>query len=158
MKSFESILIANRGEIAIRVARTAAELGLRTIGIYSRDDGAALHRFKVDEAVEIPVDGAGAEGATAYLNMDALLQVARESKAEAIHPGYGFLAESADFAARCRAEGLIFVGPAPNTLELCGDKAAARSLAQRVGLPVLPGTDAGISIERSPNIHEVARA
>ena len=154
MRTFDSILIANRGEIAIRVARTAALMGIRTIGVYSRDDANALHRFKTDEAVEIPIEGPGGEGPAAYLNMDVLLRVAKETGAAAVHPGYGFLSENAEFAKRCQDAGLVFVGPAPEILAGCGDKAAARALAARAGLPVLPGTDAGISVEGAQKFME----
>ena len=97
--SIASILIANRGEIAIRVARTAAELGIRTIGVYSQDDASSLHRAKVDEAVELP-----GQGPAAYLDVDAILATAKAHGAQAIHPGYGFLAENAGFAARCEQD------------------------------------------------------
>jgi len=140
--SIGSILIANRGEIAIRVARTAAELGVRTIGVYSQDDASSLHRAKVDEAVELP-----GQGPVAYLDIDAILAVAKAQRAQAIHPGYGFLAENASFAERCEQAGIKFIGPAPRILTLCGDKAAARGLAQEAGLPIMRGTPAGISVD-----------
>jgi len=129
-------------------------MGIRTIGVYSRDDANALHRFKTDESVEIPIEGPGGEGPAAYLNMDVLLRVAKETGAAAVHPGYGFLSENAEFAKRCQDAGLVFVGPAPEILAGCGDKAAARALAARAGLPVLPGTDAGISVEGAQKFME----
>ena len=141
LMSFGSLLIANRGEIAIRVARTATELGIRTVGVYSRDDALSLHRAKVDVAVELP-----GEGPAAYLNIDALLEVAAEQGVDGIHPGYGFLAENAEFARRCASAGIQFVGPSPAILELCGDKAAARERAQDAGLAVMPGTAAGVTL------------
>ncbi len=130
-----SVLIANRGEIAIRVARGAAEHGLRVVAVYSEDDGAALHVKKADEALALP--GAGP---AAYLDAEQIVAAARASGCDAIHPGYGFLSENAAFSRRCAAAGLVFVGPAPEVLEAFGDKARARVLAQRSGVPVLPGT------------------
>ncbi|MCB1743754.1 MAG: carbamoyl-phosphate synthase large subunit, partial [Gammaproteobacteria bacterium] len=136
------VLIANRGEIAIRIARTAADLGVRTIAVYSEDDAQALHRFKTDSAVAIP-----GNGPAAYLDAEAILRAAREAGIDAIHPGYGFLAESAAFAARCAQLGITFVGPGAPVLEVFGDKAAARQLAERVGVPVLPGSNGPVSLD-----------
>jgi acetyl/propionyl-CoA carboxylase alpha subunit/acetyl-CoA carboxylase carboxyltransferase component len=130
-----SLLVANRGEIAIRIMRAAAELGIRTVAIYSEDDAYSLHTRKADEAR--PLHGAGA---AAYLDRDQILAVAEAAGCDAIHPGYGFLSENAKFAHRCAEEGLRFVGPRPEILELFGDKVRARLLAERAGVPVLPGT------------------
>ncbi len=137
-----SVLIANRGEIAIRIARAAAEHGLRTVSVYSEDDATALHTRKSDETRALR--GAGP---AAYLDVEQLLAAARASGCNAIHPGYGFLSENAAFARRCAAEGLVFVGPAPETLEVFGDKARARALAQRSGVPVLAGTTGPTSLD-----------
>src|SRR5262245_23102781 len=129
------LMIANRGEIAIRIARAAAEHGLRTVAVYSEDDAAALPRHRADEARAL--SGAGP---AAYLDAEQIVVAARESGCDAIHPGYGFLSEQASFARRCAAAGLVFVGPAPAALDAFGDKASARALAQRCGVPVLPAT------------------
>jgi len=130
-----SVLIANRGEIAIRIARAAAEHGLRTVTVHSEDDRAALHTKKSDETRVLR-----GVGPAAYLDAEQIVAAARAAGCDAIHPGYGFLSEHAGFARRCAAEGLVFVGPAPAVLEVFGDKARARALAQRAGVPVLPGT------------------
>ncbi len=129
------LLIANRGEIAVRIARAAAELGIHTVAVHSEDDARSLHVRKVDEAR--PLAGAGA---AAYLDIEQILRVAREAGCDAVHPGYGFLSENARFARRCGEEGLGFVGPSPQTLELFGDKARARELARQCGVPVIDGT------------------
>ncbi|TXI98407.1 MAG: carbamoyl-phosphate synthase large subunit, partial [Aquabacterium sp.] len=117
---FQAILIANRGEIAIRIARACADLGIRSVAVFAEDDGASLHTRKADLAV--PLRG---RGVPAYLDMDQLIEVARAQGCAAIHPGYGFLAENAEFARRCQAAGIAFIGPDPSVLELFGDKAAA---------------------------------
>jgi len=130
------LLIANRGEIAIRIARTAAELGIETVAVHSRDDAASLHTRKADA-----VHALEADGPAAYLDGAALIAAARLTGCDAVHPGYGFLSESAGFAQACIDAGLTFVGPQPRTLALFGDKAAARAHAARCGVPVLAGTD-----------------
>jgi acetyl/propionyl-CoA carboxylase alpha subunit/acetyl-CoA carboxylase carboxyltransferase component len=131
------ILIANRGEIATRIARAAAELGLDTVAIYPRDDAASLHTRKADESVRLP-----GRGVAAYLDADAVIEAARETGANAIHPGYGFLSENAEFARKCAEAGIVFVGPTPEQLALFGDKHAARELAGAQQVPTLPGTSA----------------
>ncbi|HXG17848.1 MAG TPA: carboxyl transferase domain-containing protein [Methylomirabilota bacterium] len=138
------LLVANRGEIAIRVMRAAAELGIRTIAIFSEDDAHSLHTRKADEAR--PLRGVGV---TAYLDGEQIIAAAREAGCDAIHPGYGFLSENAAFARRCAEEGLTFVGPRPEILELFGDKGQARALANRCGVPVLPGTSGPTSLEQA---------
>ena len=139
-----SILIANRGEIAIRIARAAAELGLRTIAVFSEDDAQSLHIRKADEAH--PLRG---KGAAAYLDSEQLLTIARATGCSAVHPGYGFLSENATFARRCVEEELIFIGPPAETLELFGDKGKARALAEEHDIPVLPGTLHATSLEEA---------
>ncbi|MBI1330535.1 MAG: carbamoyl-phosphate synthase large subunit [Alphaproteobacteria bacterium] len=129
------LLIANRGEIAIRVARTAAEMGIATVAVFSEDDAASLHVRKADFMHALP-----GSGAAAYLNIAAVVAAARESGCDAIHPGYGFLSENADFAHACEREGICFVGPSPQTLTLFGDKAKARALAEKCGVSLLKGT------------------
>jgi len=132
---FESLLIANRGEIACRVARTAKRLGLRTIAVYSEADKDALHVALADEAQAIGPPAA----AESYLNIDAILAAAKASRAEAVHPGYGFLSENADFADACAAAGLVFVGPPAKAMRAMGSKDRAKVLMERAGVPVLPG-------------------
>ncbi|MFN8636285.1 MAG: biotin carboxylase N-terminal domain-containing protein [Chloroflexota bacterium] len=134
---FERLLIANRGEIAVRVIRACADLGIRSIAVYSVADRDALHVRMADEAHPI---GPG-RASESYLSIPRILNVARATGAQAIHPGYGFLSESAAFAEACAAAGLTFVGPPPSAMELAGDKAAARRLAVSCGVPVVPGYD-----------------
>ena len=134
----QRLLVANRNEIAIRVFRAATELGLRTVAIYAQEDRLSIHRFKADEAYLIGPDK-GPVGA--YLDIPGIVALATEKEVGLIHPGYGFLAESADFARACAAAGIIFVGPRPEILELMGNKVAARALARRNNVPTLPGTE-----------------
>jgi acetyl/propionyl-CoA carboxylase alpha subunit/acetyl-CoA carboxylase carboxyltransferase component len=132
---FKKLLIANRGEIAIRIIRAAQDLGIATVAVYARDDASALHRSLANEAVALE-----ASGPAAYLDIAALVAVARHSGCEAVHPGYGFLSERADFAQACADAGLVFIGPTPAQLAMFGDKASARRLAAEHGVPLLPGT------------------
>ncbi|MCA8928758.1 MAG: carbamoyl-phosphate synthase large subunit [Alphaproteobacteria bacterium] len=136
------LLVANRGEIATRIVRAAAELGLPTVAVYPADDAASLHTRKADEAVQL-----SGRGVAAYLDADAILAAAKETGATAIHPGYGFLSENAAFARACAAAGIVFVGPSPEALELFGDKHAARRLAAEQDVPTLPGTAAPTALE-----------
>src|SRR2546428_7633341 len=138
------LLVANRGEIAIRIIRAAAELGIRTVAVFSADDAHSLHTRKADEAR--PLRGAGV---AAYLDGEHLLALAKEAGCDAIHPGYGFLSENAGFARRCAEEGITFVGPRAEILELFGDKGQARALADRCGVPVLPSTSGPTSLEQA---------
>ena len=139
-----SLLIANRGEIAIRIARAAAELGLRTVAIFSEDDAQSLHTRKMDDA--LPLQG---RGAAAYLDIEQILALAAQAGCNAIHPGYGFLSENAEFARRCAEAGVTFVGPQAETLALFGDKGQARSLAERCDVPILPGTSGPTSVDEA---------
>jgi acetyl/propionyl-CoA carboxylase alpha subunit/acetyl-CoA carboxylase carboxyltransferase component len=132
---FHRLLIANRGEIAIRIARAASESGLATVAIYPFDDALSLHVRATDEAHEIP-----GRGARAYLDIEAVIAAAKAAGCDALHPGYGFLSENALLARRCAEEGIVFVGPSPDALELFGDKVKAKQLARRCGLPVIEGT------------------
>ncbi|MEO3823982.1 carboxyl transferase domain-containing protein [Actinomadura sp. B10D3] len=135
------ILVANRGEIALRIVRAAAELGLRTVAVHTRDDTGSLHARRADEVRILP-----GEGVAGYLDADALIAAAKETGATAVHPGYGFLSENAEFAARCASAGLTFTGPRPELLELFGDKARSREPARAAGVPVLPGTGGAVSV------------
>src|SRR4051812_3980887 len=134
------LLVANRSEIATRCFRAATELGLRTVAIYSHEDRFSLHRFKADESFVIgPVEGG--EPVRSYLNIDAIIAVAKMHDVDAIHPGYGFLSESAAFARACEEAGIAFVGPTPEHLDVFGDKTVAKRLAHSAGVPTIPGTD-----------------
>ena len=133
------LLVANRSEIAIRVMRAAAELGVCTVAIYAEEDKLALHRFKADESYQV---GAGNGPVKAYLDIDDIMRIARKCGADAIHPGYGFLSENPDFAERCAAEGIIFVGPTPEIMRGFGDKISARDIAVEAGVPVIPASPA----------------
>ncbi|WP_433502568.1 carboxyl transferase domain-containing protein [Pseudonocardia halophobica] len=134
-----TLLVANRGEIAVRLVRAARELGLRTIAVYAPEDAAAPHVTLADEAHEIP----------GYLDQEAIVGVARDAGATLVHPGYGFLSENASFARLCADHGLTFVGPRPELLDLFGDKVRARATAREAGVPVLPGTDGATSLDEA---------
>ena len=141
MTFFEKVLIANRGEIAIRVMRACRELGIETVAIYSDADKNSLHVHYADEAF-----GVGeAHPAKSYLRIDRILDVARKTGAEAIHPGYGFLAENAGFARACEEEGVAFIGPSSRTIEMMGSKIGAKQMMRQAGVPVVPGTPEGIT-------------
>ncbi len=144
LMKLKSLLVANRGEIAIRIMRAASELGIRTAAVFSEDDVHSLHTCKADEAH--PLRGAGV---AAYLDGEHLLAVAKEAGCDAIHPGYGFLSENAGFARRCAEEGITFVGPRAEILALFGNKGQARALAERRGVPVLSGTSGPTSLEQA---------
>ena len=138
MKSFSKILIANRGEIAIRVMRAANEMGKRTVAVYAEEDKLSLHRFKSDEAYRI---GKGLGPVAAYLSIEEIIRVAKECGADAIHPGYGLLSENPDFVDACDANGITFIGPKAATMRQLGDKASARRVAMEAGVPVVPATE-----------------
>jgi acetyl-CoA carboxylase biotin carboxylase subunit len=132
---FKKILIANRGEIAVRIMRTCREMGIKTVSVYSSADRNALHVLESDESVFL----GEAEPAQSYLNIERLLDAAKRTGAQAIHPGYGFLAENALFAQRCLEEGIIFIGPPPGVIRDLGSKTKARSIMAEAGVPVIPG-------------------
>ena len=138
---FKKILIANRGEIAVRIIRACREMGISTVAVYSDVDRASLHVRKSDEAYAI----GPAPAAESYLRMDKILDVAKRSGAEAIHPGYGFLSENAKFAQACADAGVKFIGPTPHSMKLMGSKTSARQQMERAGVPFVPGTSRGLA-------------
>uniref|UniRef100_A0A3P8YFJ6 pyruvate carboxylase n=1 Tax=Esox lucius TaxID=8010 RepID=A0A3P8YFJ6_ESOLU len=141
-KPIKKVMVANRGEIAIRVFRACTELGIRTVAVYSEQDTGQMHRQKADEAYLI---GKGLPPVAAYLDIPDIIKVAKENDVDAIHPGYGFLSERSDFAQACADVGVRFIGPSPEVVRQMGDKVEARALAIRAGVPVVPGTDGPIT-------------
>ena len=138
MTDFAKILIANRGEIAIRIMRAANEMGKKTVAVYAEEDKLGLHRFKADEAYRI---GEGLGPVAAYLSIDEMIRVAKASGADAIHPGYGLLSENPEFVDACENNGIAFIGPRAETMRALGDKASARRVAMAAGVPVIPATE-----------------
>ncbi|MFZ4767285.1 MAG: biotin carboxylase N-terminal domain-containing protein, partial [Roseimicrobium sp.] len=138
IRPIRKLMVANRSEIAIRVMRAATELGIRTVGVYAQEDRFCPHRFKADEAYELNKHK-GPLGA--YLDIEGIVALALEKGVDAIHPGYGFLSENPQFAQACKDAGIIFVGPEPKVLDMMGDKTAARTVARKLGVPILEGTD-----------------
>ena len=141
---FHKILVANRGEIALRVIRACRMLGLKTVAVHSKADAEALHVRFADEAVCV----GPAPSAESYLNIPRLIAAAEVTGADAVHPGYGFLAENAEFAQICAESNLVFIGPTPDQIRGMGDKSEARRLMQEAGVPVVPGTPGAIDEER----------
>ena len=139
---FNKVMAANRGEIAVRIMRAGNELGSTTVGIYSFEDRQTAHRYKADESYMV---GTGLSPVAAYLGVDEIVKLAKESGVEAIHPGYGFLSERTDFAAACEKNGIKFIGPTVQNLREFGDKTSARQLAIASNVPVVPGTDNAVS-------------
>ena len=142
-RSFDTVLVANRGEIAVRVLRAARESGLRGIALFSDSDAGSLHVETADEAVHLP----GASLAETYLNAEAIIEAARSSGAQAIHPGFGFLSERADLANDVKAAVLIWIGPPAGAIETMGDKISARRRMIESGVPVIPGEEIAISLD-----------
>jgi len=138
MAEFNKILIANRGEIAIRIMRAANEMGKRTVAVFAEEDKLGLHRFKADEAYRI---GEGLGPVAAYLSIDEIIRVAKKSGADAIHPGYGLFRKTPELVDACEANGITFIGPRAATMRALGDKASARKVAIEAGVPVIPATE-----------------
>lgn len=132
--NIQKVLIANRGEIAIRIARAASELEIRTVAIYTYEDRYSLHRYKADEAYQV---GEDTDPLKPYLDMDAIIAIAKECEADAIHPGYGFLSENATFAQKCADNGIVFVGPRPDVMSALGDKVTAKEVAKKANVPII---------------------
>ncbi|MEC7969122.1 MAG: biotin carboxylase N-terminal domain-containing protein, partial [Pseudomonadota bacterium] len=142
--SFNGILVANRGEIAIRITRAVQDLGIRAVAVHSEDDALSLHTQIADEKIQL--DGVGA---AAYLNMEGIIAAAQGSGCDAIHPGYGFLSEQEAFANLCADAGIKFIGPSAAHLSLFGDKARARAAAIAAGVPVMPGLDRAVTLSEA---------
>ncbi|MFC5712300.1 pyruvate carboxylase [Thalassorhabdus alkalitolerans] len=138
LQNIKKVLVANRGEIAIRIFRACTELHIRTVAVYSKEDTGAYHRYKADEAYLV---GEGKKPIDAYLDIEGIIEIAKANGVDAIHPGYGFLSENLEFAKRCKEEGLIFIGPETEHLEMFGDKVKARETAIKAEIPVIPGSD-----------------
>ncbi|MCG7334194.1 pyruvate carboxylase [Sporosarcina sp. ACRSM] len=152
MEKIKKILVANRGEIAIRIFRACTELKIPTVGIYSAEDSGSFHRYKADESYLV---GEGKKPIDAYLDIEGIIAIAKDSGANAIHPGYGFLAENEEFARRLEEEGIIFIGPTSKHLDMFGDKVKAREQAINAGIPVIPGSDGPVtSVEEVANFGE----
>jgi len=147
------LLALNRGEIAIRILRAANELGLRTVAIYSKEDRLSLHRFKADEAYQIGEDKGPVE---AYMDIPGVIALAKDKGVDAIHPGYGFLAENPGLPAACDEAGITFVGPSTQILKMLGDKTAARRIAEKVRVPIVPGTEKAVS--GKDEVREIAKS
>ena len=143
-RKFKKVLAANRGEIAIRIFRACGELGISTVAVYSLEDRLSLYRYKADEAYQV---GKGKSPVDAYLGIDEIIDLALSKGVDAIHPGYGFLSENAEFAERCERAGIVFIGPTAEMQRMVGDKIAARKVAVAAGVPVIPGTDNPIETE-----------
>ena len=138
LPSFSKIVVANRGEIAVRAFRAAYETGASTVAVYPREDRNSFHRAFADEAVRIGTEGSPV---TAYLDPDEIIRAAVQTGADAVYPGYGFLSENAALARKCAENGLTFIGPSPETLDLTGDKSAAVEAARKAGLPILDDSE-----------------
>src|SRR6218665_2415507 len=141
---FKKVLVANRGEIALRLVRALRDMDIASVAVHAQDDAQAPHVRAATQAVALP-----ACGPAAYLDAAQLIAVARQTGCDAVHPGYGFLSERADFARACRAAGLAGIGPDPQQLALFGDKAAARALAGRCGVPLMPGSQEAVTLAQA---------
>ena len=137
------VMCCNRGEIAIRVFRACKENGITSIGIFSEQDKMSLARYKCDESYQVAAKNGSPVGA--YLAIDEIVEIAKKNNCDAIHPGYGFLSENSEFARKCRDNDIVFIGPDPESIDMMGDKTAARRIATECGVPVIPGTDDAIA-------------
>ena len=142
--SFNTILIANRGEIAIRIMRAASDLGIKTVAVHSEDDANSLHCSIADESFALE-----GKGVPAYLNIDGIIAAAKEMNCDAVHPGYGFLSENSEFARKCEENDIVFIGPNVEHLELFGDKGRARAAAAEANVPILKGIDKSVTLEEA---------
>ncbi len=150
VREFKKVLVANRGEIAIRVFRACSELGIRTVGVYTEEDKYGLHRTKADESYLI---GEGKGPIEAYLDIDGIIHLAKKKGVDAIHPGYGFLSENPEFVRKCEKNGIAFIGPSAQTMEKMGDKISSKKMAAEVGVPTIPGVDHQImSVEEAKEV------
>ena len=138
MRKINKVLVANRGEIAIRIFRACTELNIRTVAIYSKEDTGSYHRYKADEAYLV---GEGKKPIDAYLDIEDIIRIAKQNDVDAIHPGYGFLSENIEFAKRCEEENIIFIGPKVEHLDTFGDKVKARNAAKNANIPIVPGKE-----------------
>ena len=138
LKKFKKVLVANRGEIAIRIFRACNELGIKSVGIYSKEDKYSLFRTKADESYLIGKDKGPID---AYLDMDGIIKLAKEKNVDAIHPGYGFLAENPEFVRKCEENGITFIGPSAEIMERMGDKINSKKVANKVGVATIPGVE-----------------
>ena len=143
-QKFKRVLVANRGEIAIRIFRACKELGIRTVAIYSEEDKNSLFRVKADEAYQI---GKGKAPVDVYLSINEIIELAKLKGVDAIHPGYGFLSENVEFARKCEEEGIVFIGPTHEMMDKLGDKIKSKIVAHSVGVPTIPGVDKAITDE-----------
>lgn len=150
---FQKLLVANRGEIAIRVLRAASEMGITTVAVYTYEDRFSMHRYKADESYQI---GDDEQPLKPYLDIEEIIRIAKENQVDAIHPGYGFLSENVEFVKRCEQEGIVFVGPKPEVMEQLGDKIAAKKLARSIDVPVIE--DAIISEDDIENLEQIAQS
>ena len=151
---FAKVLVANRGEIAVRAFRAAYELGAQTVAVYPHEDRNAVHRIKADEAYQI---GERGHPVRAYLDIDEIIRAARQSGADAIYPGYGFLSENANFAERVEQSGFQFIGPTPENIRTMGDKVSAKQAMIKAGVPCVPGSEGELSDDAATN-KRIARA
>ena len=152
MNKIKKVLVANRGEIAIRIFRACKELGIQCVAIYSEEDKTALFRTKADESYQI---GKGLSPLAAYLNMEEIIQLAKNKNVDAIHPGYGFLSENSEFARLCKKNGIIFIGPHAEVMDSLGDKIQSKIVAKSADVPTIPGIEKPIKSEKEA--YEFAR-
>ena len=144
MRRIHKVLVANRGEIAIRVFRACSEMGIRTVAIYSKEDILSLHRNRADEAYLV---GEGDKPIDAYLDIEDIIRICKEHDVDAIHPGYGFLSENPDFVEACEEAGIVFIGPSKDIMNAMGDKISSKQMAIKAGVPIIPGVDHALKTE-----------